>query len=241
MRLHRFIGQFDFSQSLTSLADPRTVRRIIKVFRLAEGDSVILSDGNGRECIAEIKKIEGKKIYLLIRKENGSVNRAPGGITLYCAILKREHFKLMVQKTTEIGIAEITPMITDRTVKKALNLGRLQDIARESTEQSGQQFVPNIREPVPFEEAIKEARNKKTVLFFDQTGGQFEKRTVAHTKDIALFIGPEGGWSDAERAVAAAHGWHIVRLFPMALRADTTAIIASFLASNSQTSPHPVE
>ena len=122
MRLHRFIGQFDFSQSLTSLADPRTVRRIIKVFRLAEGDSVILSDGNGRECIAEIKKIEGKKIYLLIRKENGSVNRAPGGITLYCAILKREHFKLMVQKTTEIGIAEITPMITDRTVKKTLTL-----------------------------------------------------------------------------------------------------------------------
>src|SRR3989338_309936 len=138
MHLNRFISSFDFSNAhgLLEIKDAGTIRQITRVLRLGAGDSVILGDGNGREFVAEIKKIDRQKIYLLLRKESGTEIKESRTVTLYSAILKRENFELVVQKATEIGVTEIVPVLTERTVKKRVRPERRSEERRVGKEQS---------------------------------------------------------------------------------------------------------
>ncbi len=231
MRLNRFIGHFDFTNPLVEIRDPRLVRQITKVLRLAPGSSVILGDGKGKEYTAEIKKIDPSRVYLLVRSENGiHETAAHADLRLYCAILKHAHFEFVVEKATEIGVTEIIPLLTERTVKKKVRLERLIDVAREAAEQSGRRFTPKIHEAEPFADAAEKLPDAHSVLFFDPKGELLTPEFHADSKTTHIFIGPEGGWSDEELGVAEKRNWQIVSLGPAILRAETAAIIASYLA-----------
>lgn len=242
MRLHRFIGNFNFSGYITEIADERTVRQITKVLRLKAGDEVILGDGRGREYVAEIKKIDPKKIYLLVRKENGSTTETgENRVILYSAILKRENFELVVQKATEIGVSEIVPILTERTVKKQVRPERLHDIMREAAEQSGRRFIPKIREPIPFSQALDEIEGRDLAVLYDPAGAPFPGNTPVTSERIRIFIGPEGGWSEKEKAEARAKNCISLCLGTRILRSETAAIVGLYLILHSFEGENPVE
>jgi len=243
MHLNRFISSFDFSNAhgLLEIKDAGTIRQITRVLRLGAGDSVILGDGNGREFVAEIKKIDRQKIYLLLRKESGTEIKESRTVTLYSAILKRENFELVVQKATEIGVTEIVPVLTERTVKKRVRTDRLADIAREASEQSGRRFIPKIREPIPFSQALDEIEKGDIAILYDPSGALLPGDMPMTPKRIRIFIGPEDGWSEKEKTEARAKNCICARLGTRTLRAETAAIVGLYLIMHSFEDENPVE
>ena len=226
MKLHRFIGDYRLVAGDFSLKDKEIVHQLTKVLRLHPRENVILCDGRGSEAQGEIVSMEKSTILLKLDAPH-TINSEPIRQTiLYCAILKRENFEWVVQKTTEIGVTAIVPLITQRTVKQKLNLDRLRKIAQEAAEQSGRGQVPSIREPMALDDAMNHARANDANYFFELNAQKIA--SSGRPDKIGLFIGPEGGWDPGENKKAQASGLSIAGLGPLTLRGETAAIVAVY-------------
>ena len=230
MKLHRFILPFTISGEQVEITDPEVVGQIRNVLKLKAGEQVLLCDGEMNEVIAEILAIGKEVIKVKVIKEQRNENEPLRKVMLYCAILKRENFELVVQKATEIGVAEIVPVITRRTVKLALKQERLEKIIKEAAEQSGRGVVPKLHEPIEFEKAVEQVKDKQNILF--DSSGSIPASSSQLPASIAIWIGPEGGFDETEIAAAKTAGFHIATLGKLTLRAETAAIVASYLAVN---------
>ena len=215
MRLHRFI-----------IKDPELLHQWREVLRLRAGEQVVLADGAGTEVRAEIKTLAKDHAELEPLGELTTKPESGRQVTLYCAVLKSDHFELVAQKATEIGVTAIQPIITIRTVKTSLRLGRLEKIIKKAAEQSSRTTLPQISEPMSFEEAISEASKHEQNYFLDPATEQNFKTIKAH--DVAIWIGPEGGWT-AEELAKSKEFAKAVSISPFVLRAETAAIVASYL------------
>jgi len=230
MKLHRFILPFTISGEQVEITDPEVVGQIRNVLKLKAGEQVLLCDEGMNEVLAEVTEIVHKVIKVKVIKEQRNENEPLRKVMLYCAILKRENFELVVQKATEIGVAEIVPVITRRTVKLALKQERLEKIIKEAAEQSGRGVVPKLHEPIEFEKAVEQVKDKQNILF--DSSGSIPASSSQLPASIAIWIGPEGGFDETEIAAAKTAGFHIATLGKLTLRAETAAIVASYLAVN---------
>ena len=228
MRLHRFMGAFDLSKDSVQVTDPELISQWKNVLRLEPSDMVILTDDNGTEAEATIESLDKKQATLAITSREEKRSEPKRQVTLYAALLRRENFELIVQKATEIGVFRIVPLLTSRTVKTGYNAVRLEKIMTEACEQSGRTHKPTLSEPLSFESAITECAAHETVLF--HISDTAAKPDFAGTK-ANLFIGPEGGFTDEEVALAETAGIPIRSLGTLTLRAETAAIAATFLAT----------
>jgi len=234
MKIHHFISKdFDLDKPKISVDDFALVRQIRDVLRLQPGEEIILGNGVGTQAHALIVEMKKKTLEAEIIKKETNVSDLNINIKLYCAILKRDNFEWVVQKATEIGVGEIIPVVTKRTIKTNLNLERLEKITNEAAEQSGRGILPTIQKPMDFEDALEEARQNKINVFFDAGGEDFEKVKVKMTKkeSIGLFIGPEGGWEEEEVTLIKKKKIKIVSLGKLTFRAETAAIVATYIAS----------
>jgi 16S rRNA (uracil1498-N3)-methyltransferase len=145
-------------------------------------------------------------------------------VSLYLSIIKKANFELAVEKCTEVGVSEIHPIISERSEKKDLNLERLNKIVKEASEQSGRFTLPQVFEIKSLEEAVSQViKEGKECVAFDPSG---EKRNLVSQKEVAIFIGPEGGWSLAELDLFKKNNFKIVVMGENILRAETAAIVA---------------
>lgn len=242
MKLHRFVSNsIDLTAenligSHLSLQDAELVNQIKNVLRLEKGDKIILTDGKLREALSEIADVAGQSIVVNVLNISKNEKESKLHSILYCSILKRENFELVVQKATEVGIKEIVPIISKRTVKLNLRLDRLEKIAKEASEQSGRGITPTISAPISFDTALKSANKNKINLFFDEHGGEIPSSAIsrlASDSQVGLFIGPEGGWDESEvETIKNMPEFKIVSLGKLTLRAETAAIVASYLISS---------
>lgn len=231
MKIHRFVGQFNLDQTNLTITDSEVINQWKNVLRLAAGEKLILADGQGYEAEATIIKLAKNLAEVTIGEKTLNQNEPDRQVTLYCAILKKENFELVVQKAIEVGISKIVPVTTDRTVKQNLRFDRLEKIAKEAAEQSGRGIVPTISKIVDFKTAITEAVDAGPTFLFDlATEEKFDNTSMAV---VSIFIGPEGGFTDSEVALAKEAGAEIASLGPRTLRGETAAIVASYLVVNS--------
>ena len=224
MRLHRFIADVDLDQSTLVVTDAELVSQWRNVLRLKTGDRLILSDGHGREAEATIADMQKGEISLEVGEVSTPGREPKKQATLWCAVLKRENFEIVIQKATEIGIARIIPLLTERTVKTGFNRDRLEKIVREAAEQSGRTTVPELADPITFKEALA-AVDPKDAILFDLEGEQIGAEISASN----AFIGPEGGFSEAEASQAKEAGMRIALMGNLTMRGETAAIVASYL------------
>jgi 16S rRNA (uracil1498-N3)-methyltransferase len=257
MKIHRFIGPFDLSKSEFEI-EGEIAHQITKVLKLKVGEKIELCDGKGISAMAEIvemgkNKVAVKKAPTSKVAEVPTKNVGENKVFLFCAVLKKENFEMVVQKTTECGVAKIIPIISARTIKTGVNLERLRKIAREASEQSGRINVPEISEPITFEKSLELFGKNECNLFFDGSGELFYKtpweRDGASTRNfsaekypcvlennsprpINIFIGPEGGWTLGEVEKAKNLNFKIASLGPLTLRGETAAIVATYLWAN---------
>jgi len=235
MKNHRFISEFNLREKELSIFDREILNQVRNVLRLKSGSQIILADGRANEALAEIT--EFGRDYLRVKLLQKEINdKEPDRkVILYCSILKRENFELVAQKATEVGVSEIIPLICEHTVKIGFKKERLQKIIKEAAEQSGRGIVPIIYEPMGFSEAVKQAQQNGQNFLFDASGENLAKSDFARFKQktVGVFIGPEGGWSSFEMDLVRQREFKIASLGKLTFRAETAAVVASYLVCNN--------
>jgi 16S rRNA (uracil1498-N3)-methyltransferase len=221
------MGDFDLAAASVTITDADLLSQWRSVLRLEPGNMVVLTDGRGAEATAEIGSLDKKSAVLTIVERSARALEPEKKVTLYMSYIRREHFELVLQKATEIGVTTIVPLITARTVKAGYAPERLEKIIREACEQSGRTYMPTLAEPMAFSVAVAQCPSEHGVLFHVS---QTIATAASLPKDAHLFIGPEGGFTDEEVTTAQIAGLQIHSLGALTLRAETAAIIATYLA-----------
>lgn len=227
MKIHRFIGDFDFSKKELEINDIEIVKQIRNVLKLEIGRKIILSDGKGAEADAIITFIYSDKISCEV-VEVRKVNEATRKVSLYLAILKKDNFELAIQKSVECGVSRIIPIITERTIKTGLNKERLEKIIKEASEQSGRSVVPELLETMTYKEALEHGNENTEKIICDLVKENY--RPDKNATNVSIFVGPEGGFTEKEIFLAKESNYQIASLGDMTLRGETAAIVATYRA-----------
>lgn len=205
-----------------------------KVLRLREGDEIVVADGRGNSYISVIS-LTGKGWVQADLKEPLPGSREPHlKVTLAQSLLKGEKMDLVIQKCTELGVKEIVPLVTERTVvnlppqKANRKVSRWGKIAREAAQQSHRDRIPDIGEVAPLEKFLGERGGKTPCLFlWEQESRGSVKEVLKRTgllEELIIFIGPEGGFTRGEAEMACSHGVPLATLGPRILRSETAAM-----------------
>ncbi len=212
-------------------------RYLSRVLRLRPGDTLTVFDGAGTEIAARVVASDGRGTRLLLGERRQQAAAGPP-VTLLQAIAKGEKMDLVVQKTTELGISRICPVVTARTVVQpgpgTQRLARWRTIAQEAARQCGRADLPVIEEPLPLTEALRALATGATKLMAWEgdaaaaTAGVVPLRTALAGDEpaVALLVGAEGGFAPEEGVAAVAAGFRLVGLGPRILRSETAAIVA---------------
>jgi 16S rRNA (uracil1498-N3)-methyltransferase len=205
-------------------------RHLTNVLRVEVGQKYEISD-NRNVYLAEITSAR-KNDVVFRTTERLAPEPETVRITLYAAIFKFDHFEWMIEKATELGVAEIVPVIairTERGLDKAAEkrVERWRRIGLEASQQSRRTHLPEIADAVPFAKLTTTA-DYRYVL--DEEGGKPLLEALPATRNasdsVALLIGPEGGWAEVERSQFHSASWTPVTMGPLILRAETAAMAA---------------
>jgi len=229
MKIHRFITEYSVLGKNIKIADRETIKQIRSVLKIKKGEKIYISNGKSEEFLIEILNIKNNLVEGFVLEKNSFIEEN-NKTTLYLAILKKENFEIATQKSVECGITRIVPIITERTIKTGLNIERIKKIAKEASEQSSRNILPEISNVISFKDAIKEGKNSEVKILFHLN----EKEFLPNKKssDTSIFVGPEGGFTDNEIKEAKENGYKIYSLGKNTLRGETAAIIASYRIVN---------
>lgn len=226
-KLHRFIGIWQLALGALRIDDEALAHQLRSVLKMKVGEMVLLADGTGQEAHCRIVQYDRGAVVFECLSIGSNASESALRATLFCAVLKADHFELAAQKATEVGVTEIVPVVTARTVKQNLRVDRAQKIVREAAEQSGRGIVPKVQEPRSFDEACTQASALDANYFFDPSGDAFGG-VPKSVRSAGIWIGPEGGWEEGEVERARMLGMRIVSLGSFVLRAETAAIVAAY-------------
>ncbi|MCB0212986.1 MAG: 16S rRNA (uracil(1498)-N(3))-methyltransferase [Anaerolineae bacterium] len=212
-----------------------TARQIKTVLRMQPGDTIIVLDNSGLERQVQLTDIDKNSVQGQIIAEQMNTAEPALHLTLYQGTLKGSKFEWVLQKGTEIGISCFVPTICQRSVIKdatalAKKASRWQQIIQEAAEQSGRGKLPTLAPACALNDALEHAQTaNRIILPWEEAANNPLKQILANFDDshLALFIGPEGGFSADEVQRARRQNAEIVSLGPRILRAETAALAAS--------------
>jgi 16S rRNA (uracil1498-N3)-methyltransferase len=213
-------------------------RHLTRVLRVEPGQRFEISD-NHAVYLAEIAEARGERVVFHVVEPIASPEER-AQITLFASLFKFDRFEWMVEKATELGAGRIVPVEATRTEKGLFEASqkraeRWRRIAREASQQSRRTRMPEIAAAVKFERALEEPANFRYLLDEDQPLPILSVLPLdrAAGATVAVLLGPEGGWTEAERETARNLGWIPVSLGPRILRAETAAAAALALITNA--------
>ena len=240
MQRHRFFAAASNIQDGRIRLDADESHHLTRVLRLSEGGHVFVLNGEGREWECEIIKAGKNSVELTIRRELLNPVESPLDLTLAQALIKGDKFDLVVQKSVEMGVTRIIPLITEhceiRRAEEKIEhrLQRWRRIAMEAVKQCGRRKLPEITEPLRFDKFCEVAGEHN--LIFNEKGGRTLREISAQLNGgngvngqvnrLTLCVAPEGGWSEAEIEMAEANKFLFAHLGPRILRTETAAIAA---------------
>ena len=202
---------------------------LARVRRIGPGTAVELFDGRGLAVRAEIRVLGRGRVELEVLP--GSIpDRAPAcALTLATAVPKGDRFDWLVEKATELGVARLVPIVTERSVvdPRAAKLDRLRRAIVEASKQSGRARLMELGPPTPWRDLVRD--DPTPVRLLAHPGGMSRRDTPADVPRAILAIGPEGGFTDEEVATALEAGWRSIDLGPTVLRVETAALVGSAL------------
>jgi len=232
MRLSRFFVDAPLSLGDHELPEAQA-HYISRVLRMSEGDPVQLFDGSGQEFRASLLEVGKKRVVVQVTETFAGQVESPLQIHLGQGLSRGERMDWAIQKATELGVNEITPIFSDRCevrLKDERADKRLQhwrQVAISACEQCGRSRVPVIHPPLLLSDWLKQAEaDLKLVLH------PVAEPLVSHAKpgSLAFLIGPEGGLTDGEVETAQGAGFHAARLGPRVLRTETAPVVALAVA-----------
>ncbi len=208
---------------------------IKKVLRLKCGEIVTLSDGVGNEYEAKIEEFGDGFVHTKVIESYKNATEPPIKVTLYQGLPKSDKMDFIIQKSVELGISRIVPVITERTVVKLSNekdalkkCERWNRISQEAAKQCNRGIIPEIEIPITFKQAIKQTKDKSLSLIpYEKESNNSLKqilRAVSNIIEVSVFVGPEGGFTEQEIEEAVKFGINSVTLGPRILRTETAGI-----------------
>ena len=232
MRLSRFFIDAPLSLGQHELPEAQA-HYIGRVLRHAAGDAVQLFDGSGQEYLGELIEVGKKAVRVELREQLAGQAESPLRIHLGQGLSRGERMDWAIQKATELGVSEITPIISERCEVRLKDeradkrLAHWRQVAISACEQCGRSVLPVIHAPVSLVEwqAHVQAELK---LVLHPVAAPLESHARPHS--LAFLIGPEGGLSEAEVEQAKAAGFHAARLGPRVLRTETAPVVALAVA-----------
>lgn len=206
---------------------------ISRALRMAVGDRLTLCDGRGTDYDSEIIEITAREVTARLCSSAPSIGEPDVRVILFQGLPKGDKMELIVQKSVELGVAEMIPFTAARSVSRpdgasaAKKTARWQKIADEAAGQSQRGALPRVGELVSFNQALKLAAGCDRIFLCYEGGGE-ALRTLLTEKpsSIAVFIGPEGGFAPEEVAAAEAAGAVRITLGPRILRTETAPMAA---------------
>jgi 16S rRNA (uracil1498-N3)-methyltransferase len=229
-----------FFLDAAALTDERIVfpeeqaHQIKRVLRLRAGERVVVLDGRGGEATVRLDEV-GQRVTGQIMERRGGDAEPRTHLTLYQGLLKAAKVEWVWQKCTEIGVSTFVPVMTQRAVPGEPNPARQHRfgvIVREAAEQSRRAIIPAVSPPLTFADAIGRATERGPTILLWEDEPSVHLASAALPIDITsvnLFVGPEGGFSLDEVALARQAGVQTVTLGRRILRAETAAVVSSAL------------
>jgi 16S rRNA (uracil1498-N3)-methyltransferase len=215
------------AEGATLVLDGPPAHYLANVLRLAAGAKVKLFDDSTGEWLAGIEEAGRKRVTLTVGECLREREAVPD-LWLIFAPIKRGRIDWIAEKATELGIARLQPVTTDRTIVGRVNGERLRAHMIEAAEQCERTALPELAEPVRLADLLARWPAGRALLFADEQGGvPLAAAAAAAAGAAAILVGPEGGFTEAERqAIRAVPEACPVSLGPRILRADTAAIAA---------------
>jgi 16S rRNA (uracil1498-N3)-methyltransferase len=215
------------------ILDEAESKHAVKVLRLSVGDSVQLIDGKGGFYEAEISDANQKKCRLSI--VNSTLEFGKKDFHLHIAIAPTKNidrFEWFLEKATEIGIDEITPLLTSHSERKTVNPERLEKILVSAMKQSLKAYLPKLNNMITFKElVIHDNTENKFIAYCEEIQKKHLKNVEIRAKDALILIGPEGDFSPDEIQFALENGFKAVSLGNARLRTETAGIVACHIVN----------
>jgi 16S rRNA (uracil1498-N3)-methyltransferase len=206
------------------------------VLRLKKGDKLELLDGSGQVHQAEIVTLLKERVEVKVIRSYYSENEPAVKITLAQALPKGQKMDFVVEKSVELGVNRIIPVLTERSIGKTAKLERWQKLAKEAAEQCGRAIIPEVTELTDFASVVKLKDQVDLALLPWELEKEKSLKSIlsiqqSNHRSIICLVGPEGGFSQAEETAAVKAGWQTVSLGKRILRTETAglAILANIL------------
>jgi 16S rRNA (uracil1498-N3)-methyltransferase len=198
----------------------------MKVLRLGEGDQLHLTDGKGNMYLGRLAKAHHKGCLVEI---TGTKTHPRTNWSLHIAIAPTKNidrFEWFLEKATEIGIDEITPLICEHSERESVKMPRLEKVLVAAMKQSLKAWLPKLNEPVKFRDLITQDFSGGKYMAYCETGSESELHNCYLKGSPALvLVGPEGDFSKSEAELAGRAGFTPVSLGPSRLRTETAGIV----------------
>jgi 16S rRNA (uracil1498-N3)-methyltransferase len=232
--MHRFFVPPHWIRGPTVVFEDPVAHQLRVVLRMRPGARIVALDNAGWEYEVELVEFGKAKATCALIERRPATGEPTLHLSLYQCALKKDNFEWVLQKCAEIGVSRFVPVISQRTVITDIREAKRQRwerILTEAAEQSRRGRIPALDDPRAFDQAADEADQ------FDLALIPWERETARPLRDVliasdaparvAIFIGPEGGFTDEEIEQAAARGIVPVTLGPRILRAETAAVVAA--------------
>lgn len=233
MRIPRIYTPQPLAEQQPLLLEAGASQHLLAVLRLKAGAPLILFDGSGREFEAHLEGADKLNARLYVGSERQARSESPLHVTLVQGVSRGERMDYTLQKAVELGVTEIAPLLTERSVVR-LNAKQAerkrahwQQLVIAACEQSGRVRVPAVRPPRLLNEFLSApAPAGLRLLLHPAAGAGLHDLPTPAQHQVQLLVGPEGGLSAAEIAGAEHAGFTLLRLGPRVLRTETAAVVA---------------
>ena len=223
----------DFALSPDSVVElPDNVVRHLNVLRVKNTEEIVLFNGNGKAYPALPEVLEKRRASVRILREEATDNESPLNITLVQAVSAAERMDFTLQKSVELGVAEIRPVISERCVvrlsgeRAEKRVARWQEIVVSACEQSGRNIVPKVLPLTTYVQALQQLPQETTKLLMSLNRAQNLSDVQPQSGKVVFMVGPEGGWTEKEEQQAFDAGFQSVTLGKRVLRTETASLAA---------------
>lgn len=203
-----------------------------KALRMRVGEELTVCDQNGTDFVGVIESISSQEVILKITSSSPTVAEPTIAITLYQGLPKSDKMDWIVQKSVELGVARIVPVMTSRSISRTdsdkgdKKRDRWQKIAAEAAGQSGRGRIPEVSSPLSWKQMMQEIPHNNTLIFYEGGGELLTSLITPDMTELSIIVGPEGGFAPEEVAALQEIGVVSATLGKRILRCETAPIAA---------------
>lgn len=229
MRSYRVHSQSDLKVGQSTVLDERSSHHLARVLRIKVDDVVTVFNGDGYNYLSRVSSVTKASVTVDLLSKEDPRNESPLSTQLGLAVSKGDRFEWAIKKATELGVSSISPILSQRVdVRLAPERWKKkqdhwQQIVISACEQSGRAVVPEVHSPQPLGGWVEAAKTDQKFCLHPGLSGALPSTPP---NSVALLIGPEGGLSDDEVALASDHGFIGINLGPRILRTETAPLVA---------------